>query len=212
MAYHGTMSSSKRGPAKAERVVDPRSLPYSAPRWRGDLPHIFKPGCSYFKTFCLADAIPQRLARRQRLESLDDPDAVAGSFEPHVSQGSCMLKHRALGSMVEDALLFFQGQRYDLFAWVVMPNHAHAVVAPYEEDLVSDVLHSWKSYTSHQINKMLRKKGSVWEGESFDHLIRDEQAFSRFIDYVERNPVTAGLCHNPEDWPFSSARFRPGGT
>ena len=175
--YDGTMASeNNRGPSAVERFVDPRALPFANPRWRGYLPHIYKPGCTYFITFCLDDAVPSHASRRRKLKGCDDPDDIAHSHEPPMFHGCCILKHRNLGRLVEEALLFFLGQRYDLFAWVVMPNHAHAVVAPYEEHPVSKVLHSWKSFTSNQINRKLKRAGRFWEEESFDHLIRSETA------------------------------------
>ena len=109
---------------------------------------------------------------------------------------------------MESALLHFQGERYALSAWSVMPNHVHVVMTPYSGFTMSEVLHSWKSYSAHQINRLLQRSGRVWEPESFDHLVRDERAFEQFVAYTENNPVVAGLCEFPELWPFSSARFR----
>jgi REP element-mobilizing transposase RayT len=89
-----------------------------------------------------------------------------------------------------------------------MPNHVHVVIAPFAEHTLSSILHSWKSFTSKRINKIINSKGSVWESEAFDHLIRNVASFDRFVDYVEANPVAAGLCSKPEDWRWSSARYR----
>jgi REP element-mobilizing transposase RayT len=75
-----------------------------------------------------------------------------------------------------------------------MPNHVHTVLVPYDEYPLNSVLHSWKSYTSNQINKLLQLRGAVWESESFDHLVRSAASFERFVDYTEANPVAAGLC------------------
>ena len=103
-------------------------------------------------------------------------------------------------------MLHFQGDRYALSAWCVMPNHAHAVLTPYSSYGLSEILHSWKSYSAHQINKILGRNGKLWEEESFDHLVRNERAFEQFVAYTENNPVAAGLCDCPELWLFSSAR------
>jgi len=101
---------------------------------------------------------------------------------------------------------YFAGQRYDLRAWVVMPNHVHVVVWPHPEQSLSDILHSWKSYTSKQANKLLHREGETfWQPESFEHWIRDDEDRARLIAYVENNPVKAGLCSQPEDWKWSSA-------
>jgi REP element-mobilizing transposase RayT len=105
-------------------------------------------------------------------------------------------------------MMHFQGKRYALSAWCVMPNHVHAVVTPYSEFTLSAVLHSWKSFSAHQVNWRLQRKGTLWEPESFDHLVRNEGSFEQFLNYTEMNPVVAGLCNRPEEWPFSSARYR----
>jgi REP element-mobilizing transposase RayT len=162
-------------------------------RQPGRLPHISKKGCTYFVTFCLADAVPDRLKRKRKIENADDPSMVAKHYDMAPSVGSRILEQVEVASIVEGALLHFQGDRYALSAWCVMPNHVHAVVTPHAEYSLPQILHSWKSYSSHEINKLLKKQGSVWEKESFDHLVRHENAFRQFVDYTEKNPVTAGL-------------------
>jgi REP element-mobilizing transposase RayT len=85
-----------------------------------------------------------------------------------------------------------------------MPNHVHVVVTPMAGHAPSDIFHSWKSFTAHRANNLLQTKGTFWERESFDHLIRNAGQFEAFIEYVENNPVAAGLCRHSADWPFSS--------
>jgi putative DNA methylase len=172
------------------------------------LPHLFKEGCTYFVTFCLADAVPDRLKRRRKIEETDSALAIGEHFDVEPSAGRRILGQPAVATMVEKSLLHFQGERYALSAWCVMPNHVHVVVTPYGEFSLSSVLHSWKSFSAHQINEDLGSKGKVWQEESFDHLVRHEKAFAEFVAYTENNPVVARLCERPEDWPFSSARFR----
>ena len=125
--------------------------------------------------------------------------------------GSCVLRNERIARIVQDALLHFEGERYSLAAWCVMPNHVHVVVAPIGRHRLSRVLQSWKSFTSKQINKVLGREGTLWERESFDHLIRTAEHFGKFVEYTESNHVSAGLCKRPEDWPFSScgAGFQP---
>jgi len=190
-----------------DRIVQPRSLPPATPKWRGTLPHIYKEGCTYFVTFSLIDAVPERL-RKRRLQSDADLDEVEKQYDPPPSTGSCILRDSRAASIVENALLHFQGERYSLSAWSVMPNHVHAVVTPFADQNLSKILHSWKSFSAHEINKALGRNGSVWEKESFDHLVRNEGAFERFVRYTESNPVVAGLCKKPDLWPFGSARLR----
>jgi len=82
------------------------------------------------------------------------------------------------------------------------------VVTPYDGHHLLKVLHSWKSFTAHEINKQLKRTGPVWQDETFDHLIRGTESFEKFVTYIEHNPVAAGLVSQPELWRFSSARFR----
>ena len=124
--------------------------------------------------------------------------------EPPLTLGSCVLRDKKIAETVQMALLCFEGERYKLSAWCIMPNHVHVVVTPLEENKLFAIVHSWKSFTSNKINKALRRKGVLWERESFDHLIRTPAHFEGFITYTEENPVKAGLCKHPQDWSFSS--------
>jgi hypothetical protein len=69
------------------------------------------------------------------------------------------------------------------------------------------VLHSWKSFTAQQANKLLGRQGEFWAREYFDRFIRNEQHLAQAIAYIEQNPVKAGLVDNPEAWPYSSASW-----
>ncbi len=133
---------------------------------------------------------------------------IAALSEPPLRLGACDLARPEIAMLVQQALRHFDADRYLLAAWCVMPNHTHAVFTPLPGHLPDDILHSWKSYTAHKANKLLGRKGTFWERESFDHLIRSIEEFEHFIRYVEDNPVAAGLCQLPSQWPYSSAFFR----
>jgi REP element-mobilizing transposase RayT len=109
---------------------------------------------------------------------------------------------------VENALLFFDGERYRMHAWVVMPNHVHALFTPLNGLGLAEILRSWKSFTSKEANKLLGQTGHFWQCEYFDRFIRDAEHFDNVVRYIESNPVKAGLCHSPDDWPFGSARLK----
>jgi REP element-mobilizing transposase RayT len=122
--------------------------------------------------------------------------------------GECYLRAPELAELVARAIRFFEGQRYELHAWVVMPNHAHVVVWPAPGYTLSEILHSWKSYTSHEVNKRLPAKVvPFWQNESFDHFVRDDDDLYRCCNYTYLNPVNAGLCSRAEDWKWSSAHI-----
>ncbi len=89
-----------------------------------------------------------------------------------------------------------------------MPNHVHVLITPFEGFTLSVILHSWKSYTAKKANRLLHRRGQFWQEEYFDRYIRTEEHYRRAIEYIELNPVMAGLCKKKEDWPFSSAAYK----
>ena len=108
--------------------------------------------------------------------------------EPAADSTDPALSIPRVARVVEDALLHFQGQRYALHAWCLMPDHVHVLVTPFEDRPLDTVLHSWKSFTANEVNKMLHRKGTFWQQESFDHLVRSPEAFEKFIAYIEGQP------------------------
>jgi putative transposase len=112
-------------------------------------------------------------------------------------------------SIVVASILWGVPDRYDLHAFVVMSNHVHVLLTPAVE--LSQITQGIKGWTARQINKLSGHKGrQFWQNESYDHWARDEEEMLRIIDYIERNPVTAGLCRhrNQWAWSWSSARWR----
>ena len=126
--------------------------------------------------------------------------------------GNCWLRCPRIADLVEGALLHFDGERYCLLAWCVMPNHVHALLETREGFPLAVVLHSWKSYTSHAANRLLRRSGEFWQREYLDRYIRNAEHYERALAYVEENPVKAGLTKIKADWPWRSARFRVSGS
>jgi len=122
--------------------------------------------------------------------------------------GNCYLKDSRIATIVQDALLFHDQTKYRLAAWSVMPNHVHLLCTPCEEHHLAEIMHSLKSYTASQANKLLDHKGRFWQKEYFDRYARNARHYANVVSYIENNPVKAWLCENPEDWPFSSASFR----
>ena len=139
----------------------------------GNLPHWRQEGVTYFVTFRLADSIPQaklELWLRQHEDWLarhpppHDPQTRQDYYDRFVQRfqrwldaghGSCVLQQPAIRKIVADAIPFFDGARYRLREWVVMPNHVHIIVTPLPSHELSTIVHSWKSYTANQINRHL---------------------------------------------------------
>lgn len=195
--------------------------PANIPRgWysRGYLPHFDGGEIPQAITFRLTDSFPrERLeAWYEELAHLPEKEATLERrkrIEVYLDKGfgQCWLREPRIANLVQTALLYFDGDRYHLHAWVFMPNHVHALLTPCASWGLSEILHSWKSYTTHQANRLLARQGKFWQEESFDRYIRDEQHFAAAVEYIEANPVKAGLCARSEEWQFGSATRRKAG-
>ena len=186
---------------------------------RGYLPHIDEEHLTQFVTFHLDDAFSPALLRQweDRWRLLPNSEAKRERMR-HIQawldkgQGESWLRDRYLAEIIQDALWFFDGIRYALHAWVIMPNHGHALFTPNPDNTLSDILQSWKSYTSKMANAYLHRRGTFWFPDFYDRYMRNQEHFLVTVDYIESNPVKACLCRQPEDWPWSSAYYRAPGT
>ncbi|MFN9409677.1 MAG: (E)-4-hydroxy-3-methylbut-2-enyl-diphosphate synthase [Akkermansiaceae bacterium] len=126
-------------------------------------------------------------------------------IEPALNQGygSCLFNNNQNAELVANALKHFDGTRYDLLAWCIMPNHVHVILKLAKGEELDKILHSWKSFTSHEINKLNGTSGSIWQKESYDHLIRDGKDFRNQIDYVLNNPTKAGFSN----WQWTGCAY-----
>jgi REP element-mobilizing transposase RayT len=109
--------------------------------------------------------------------------------------------------MVVESLQFQERslRHYELHTYVVMANHVHLLITPCIE--VSKLMQSLKRFTAKEGNRMLSRTGQpFWQDESYDRLVRDDVEFRRIANYIEMNPVKAGIAATAEDFPWSSAR------
>jgi hypothetical protein len=212
----GRLSEDMRQMIHAEQAAETDSSPIHR-GWhsRGYLPHCDYPGLLQSITFCLADAVPADMIADWKeelglLESIasraatrhrdDDRDTRAAELHERIARyedmghGACWLRDERIAGQVEKALLYFDGERYRLLAWCVMPNHVHAL---------GTVVHSWKSFTALEANRTLGRGGSFWMPDYYDRFIRDEEHLAAAVAYIEGNPVK-----QPDDWRFSSAARR----
>jgi REP element-mobilizing transposase RayT len=172
-------------------------------RSRGYLPHWESDGGIYFVTFRLADSLPQSVIREIRRDKHLKPEEqgrLAKELEDFLDQGAgaCVLKQPRMADIVASALRKFDGVRYWMLAWCVMPNHVHVVFQPSEQHGLAKILHTWKSFTSVEINRQLSRSGPLWQKEYYDHLIRDATQLKRAIRYTVENPARAGI----RKWPY----------
>jgi len=138
---------------------------------------------------------PLTLAEEQHLDLL-----FSETVEAYLDAGAgdCWMRRDDVAALVANALQHFEGSRYRLAAWCVMPNHAHSVVEPLAGFELPNIVHSWKSFTAKQANRLIGRTGRFWQPEAYDHLIRDEEDFARQVEYVLSNPQRAGL----KDWKW----------
>src|ERR1044072_3202431 len=186
---------------------------------RGYLPHFDSPGKIQSIVIHLADSMPIAAVKRweEDLRSMPPSDASIEKYRRveeylDAGYGSCILRNPDAALAVENALHFFDGERYRLFAWCVMPNHLHALVQPFEGTLLGEMIKSWKVNTTMVINKLCSRSGQLWFDDYHDRYIRDDNHFADAKHYIEMNPVVAGLCRAPEEWTFGSARLRLDGS
>ena len=108
-------------------------------------------------------------------------------------QGKCLLKTPELAQIVADSLLHFDGQRYCMGDFVLMPNHVHLLASFQTAEALKDQCDSWLHYTAAQINRKIGEKGKFWQQEPFDHLVRSIEQYDYLRQYIAENPHKAHL-------------------
>ena len=177
---------------------------------RGYLPHYDAPGVTQIVTLRLADSLPaSKRGEWEHLLKIENNRERRKRLEEYLDRGlgECWLRQPAIAELTEGALRFFDGQRYALAAWVVMPNHVHLLVDIWETPL-AELVKSWKDFVARKANKILGRSGTFWEREYLDTLITDEKHRRTAVRYIENNPTKARLVLDPKDWSWSSARRR----
>lgn len=169
----------------------------------GNLPHWEQGSVWYFVTFRLADSLPlaaleeirekrERWKQSSHINNLSRAErseyyrlySVRYEELLHAGRGSCVLCDPQIAAIVDDALHHFEGRRYLLDEYVIMPNHVHILVRPVAGHRLANILHSWKSFTANRINKKLGKSGPLWMHESYDHIVRHERAMEAIRRYI----------------------------
>lgn len=194
------------------------------------LPHYHSLLSTFFITFRLANSLPKEIifalieerrrqlaiidsekdkTRRGKLEAQED-QRYFGQFDDYLdraSAGSKWLLQENVSEIVANAIRYRDGKDYKLIAFCVMPNHVHLVVEIERTSAsLQRILQLLKSFTAVEANKLLQRKGTFWQHESYDHVIRNEQELERIIWYVLENPVKAHLCRHWRDWKGSYVR------
>jgi Rad3-related DNA helicase/REP element-mobilizing transposase RayT len=208
-------AAASSAPSRGLGVSPEHSSPDLKVRAGHFLPHWTKSGGIYAVTFRLADSMPAEVlgqwkAERDSIErsaahrDLTPPEQrryeqlQSATLEKFLDagHGKCWLRRPGIAELVTSALQHFHGERYRLLAWCVMPNHVHAVLQPFESFELADLMHSIKSWTGKEANRLLGRTGEFWQSEYYDHLIRDEDDLRHQMNYAWSNSDTAGL----ENW------------
>ena len=194
-------------------VVDNQTPSILQNHCRGYLPHIENKRFQTI-TFRLCDSVPHSVIEQWKNElseeeRLNPNNEKANKLRDLIKQyedachGACYLRDERVATIMQNALLFYNNKRYKLVAWCIMPNHVHVLVEMMPGVSLSTVLHGWRSYTAHEANKILNRKGKFWMEEYFDRYIRDWTHFQYAYNYIINNPVKAGLVENAEEWKFT---------
>ena len=185
-------------------------------RHTDNLPHWLADGGTYAVTFRLNDSIPQSVLKDYR-QTKEQLLTLANSSEPKTAEtarlqlgslyeekfeitadqglGECHLKNPEIAEAVAECIQHFDGERYDLAAWVVMPNHVHLLIKPRPEQSLSTIIQGMKSASARKANQLLGTEGSFWMEEYYDHLVRDSDDFFNQLNYIRNNPEKAKLTN-----------------
>ncbi len=179
---------------------------------RGYLPHLDGRDVVQFITYRLADSLPRDFLTKLKAQ-LDREQITEIEYHRKVEQyldlgqGPTYLQKQAVAAIIEGNLLRFDGIKYILLHWVLMPNHVHLLLKILKGYSLAQVVHSLKSYTANQANRELGRAGRFWSIEYYDRFIRDGRHYANVVNYIHANPVKAGLCGTTKDWAFGCARL-----
>ncbi len=192
-----------------------------------NLPHLFHHEKPIFITYRLNFTLPkqemdkyqQRIKDWHReLESLPDDERTQKlktkdkrffdwfdnliGLSPDVPQ---ILHQDGIREIIQESFHHFDGVRYTLLCYCIMPNHVHVLINPLvQEDgnifSVSHIVYTWKRYTATAINRALGQQGSLWQKECYDRLVRDKDDLGKLLGYIVNNPVEANLVKDWRDW------------
>lgn len=211
------------GPPCYAPPEDFRSFNPSGVFWnyQRNLPNWRQPGATYFITFRLNDSLPRAFVEQvQREQQVWQPrithelklhnDTLPGSTQEEYQawqlrhwrkaetlmdecHGSCLLRQSHIRDIVSRSLIYFEGNRHHMHGFVIMPNHVHLAVMPFEGWEIEDLLQSWKGFTSREIAKVTSRPGQLWQHDNWNRIIRDEDHWQRVMRYITRNPAKAKL-------------------
>ncbi len=199
-------------------------------RYRSRLPQWRQEGVTYFATFRMADSIPLSVFEKWQIEKFewlrernvhvplpvqtdDVPQNLRALFKKTFNRklheyldgcrGRCELRAPENRREIENR---FQSVKCTVGSYVIMPNHVHVLVTPGIDQLsVEEALGFVKGGAAFAINQNENRKGPLFQKDNFTHIVRSPDALEKYQDYIENNPVVAGL--NPGEYSFHRAAY-----
>ena len=183
-----------------------------------NLPHIYIPKHTYFITFRVKGSLPisklkelflwmeEQKPPMNRVEKYKMDSIFFSKYDELLNDNKKInyLKNPKLASVVAGLIHSYDKKEYNLIAYSIMPNHVHLVISLLENSKSLDkIMQNIKRISAFKINRILGKRGTFWQSESYDHIVRDEEELQKIIQYTLLNPVKAGLVDNWEDWKFN---------
>ena len=171
-------------------------------------------------TFRLYDSLPKEVIEEIKLKldiKKEDSSYNSSQYQrlrqkiaeyEDAGYGQCFLRDERIAAVMQNTLKHFDGERYQLICWCIMPNHVHVLIEVNEGWSLSRIMHGWRSYTANEANRILGRTGKFWMEEYYDRYIRNDNHLQKTINYILNNPANAGL----DGWPWVGDRstgFQP---
>jgi putative transposase len=173
---------------------------------RRRLPHLYEVGRTVFLTWRIHDSLPSNRAFPTDALSSGKAFAAMDRLLDEAAVGPRYLAEPAVAEAIVHAVHFNANElrHYRLHAFVIMPNHVHILATPLVP--LPIMMKSLKGITAKRANAILRLTGRrFWQDESYDHLVRNDQELIKIMNYIEQNPVKAGLVKEATEYRWSSA-------
>ena len=166
---------------------------------RGYLPHFDCYGAAQHVIFRTVASLDSGLL--QQAEAMQ-PDQARRWIDSHLdlSKSGRIFDDENAAMIMENTIRHFDGTRFDLLSWCIMPNHVHVLFVALGENRLGDIVRTWKIQVTKQLGG-----GQIFASDYFDRFIRNSKHMAITLAYIENNPVKAGLCLYPEEWLWSSA-------
>lgn len=181
------------------------------------LPHWRQADATYFVTFHLADALPaakkhELVSMRREWEFQNPPPRSEAAWVEYgrtvfrqverwmdAGHGACWFARPEYAAELRRAILHFHETRYEVGAFVIMANHCHLAIRPWEHRQLEEEIGAIKGVTAKFISQAEGRRGELWQQESYDRIIRDEEHLYRVVQYIGANPRRAGIARGGWD-------------